>query len=55
MKAASTVRDKDFAGLRLMREKLGDYFVAGVVINLGRRSYRYDDRLYVVAMDRLWL
>lgn len=55
VKAASTVSDKDFAGLRLMRERLGDDFVAGVVINLGRRSYRYDDRLYVVAMDRVWL
>lgn len=55
IKAASTVTDSDFAGLRLMRDKLGDDFVTGVVINLGRRSYRYDDRLYVIAMDRLWL
>lgn len=55
VKAGSTVSDKDFAGLRLMREKLGDDFVAGVVINLGQRCYRYEDRLYVAAMDRLWL
>lgn len=54
VKAASTVEDKDFAGLRMMREKLGDDFVAGVVINLGQRSYRHDDRLYVASLDRIW-
>lgn len=54
VKTSSTIEDKDFAGLRLMRAKLGDDFVAGIVINLGQRSYRYDDRLYVVAMDRVW-
>ncbi|MGH3678905.1 MAG: DUF4143 domain-containing protein [Natronosporangium sp.] len=54
IKAASTIDDKDFAGLRLLRDKLGDDFAAGVLLNLGQRSYRYDDRLYVVALDRLW-
>ncbi|MPZ27043.1 MAG: DUF4143 domain-containing protein [Micromonosporaceae bacterium] len=54
IKASSTIDDKDFAGLRLLRDKLGDDFAAGVLLNLGRRSYRYDDRLYVVALDRLW-
>ncbi len=54
VKAGSTVEDKDFAGLRLMRDRLGDDFVAGVLINLGQRSYRYDDRLYVISLDRLW-
>lgn len=54
VKASATVKDADFAGLRLLRDRLGDDFTAGVVLNLGERSYRYDDRLYVVAMDRLW-
>ncbi|HZE40225.1 MAG TPA: ATP-binding protein [Stackebrandtia sp.] len=54
VKASGTVSDSDFAGLRLMRDKLGDDFVAGVVVNLGQRTYRYDDRLYVAAMDQLW-
>lgn len=54
VKASSTIHDKDFAGLRLMRDKLRDDFVAGVVLNLGQRSYRYDDRLYVASLDQLW-
>jgi uncharacterized protein len=54
VKASATVKDTDFTGLRLMRDRLGDDFTAGVLLNLGQRSYRYDDRLYVVAMDRLW-
>ncbi|GAA4923805.1 hypothetical protein LX16_5325 [Stackebrandtia albiflava] len=54
VKAAGTVKDSDFDGLRLLRDRLGDDFTAGVVLNLGRRSYRYEDRMYVVAMERLW-
>jgi uncharacterized protein len=54
VKASATVKDTDFTGLRLMRDRLGGDFTAGVLLNLGQRSYRYDDRLYVVAMDRLW-
>lgn len=40
VKASATVKDADFT--------------AGVLVNLGRRAYRYEDRLYVVPMDRLW-
>ncbi|MCD0447056.1 DUF4143 domain-containing protein [Glycomyces sp. A-F 0318] len=54
VKASSTVKDADFTGLRLLRDRLGEDFTAGVLLNLGRRAYRYDDRLYVVPMDRLW-
>lgn len=55
IKAASTVNDGDFRGLRLLREKLGSTFVGGVLINLGQRAYTYDNRLHVVPLDRLWL
>jgi predicted AAA+ superfamily ATPase len=54
IKASSTITDNDFTGLRMMRDKLGDDFTAGVVLNLGHRSYRHDDRLYVASLDRLW-
>jgi uncharacterized protein len=53
-KTSSVVSDSDFAGLRLLRDQLGDAFAAGVVVNLGQRSYRYDDRCYVTTLDRLW-
>ncbi|PPJ20009.1 ATP-binding protein [Nocardia nova] len=54
VKASGTVTNSDFAGLRLLRDKLGSAFVGGVVVNLGQRSYTYDDRLHVLPLDRLW-
>lgn len=54
VKASGTVSDRDFAGLRLLRDKLGADFAGGVVINLGRLSYTYEDRLHVMPLDRLW-
>jgi predicted AAA+ superfamily ATPase len=54
VKASGTVADHDFAGLRLLRDKLGDAFVGGAVVNLGQRSYTYEDRLHVLPLDRLW-
>jgi uncharacterized protein len=54
VKASGTVADHDFAGLRLLRDKLGSAFIGGAVVNLGQRSYTYEDRLHVLPMDRLW-
>jgi hypothetical protein len=54
IKASSQVPDKDFNGLRSLREKLGTAFVGGVVLYLGERSYTREDRIYVLPMDRLW-
>lgn len=54
MKAASRVEDKDFRGLRMLRDKLGADFVGGAVLYLGPRSYTKEDRLHVLPLDRLW-
>jgi uncharacterized protein len=54
VKAASSVEDKDFRGLRLLRDQLGRDFVGGVVLYLGPRSYTREDRLHVLPLDRLW-
>jgi len=54
VKASGTVADPDFAGLRLLRDKLGDAFIGGAVINLGQKSYTYEQKLYVLPLDRLW-
>ncbi|MEU4231755.1 ATP-binding protein [Nonomuraea sp. NPDC026600] len=54
VKAKSSIEEKDFQGLRLLRERLGSSFVAGVLVNLGQQSFRHDDRLYVMPVDRLW-
>lgn len=54
VKASSTVANNDFRGLRLLRDRLGTSFLGGVVLNLGQRSYTYEDRLHVLPLDRLW-
>lgn len=54
IKASATITDSDFRGLRLLRDRLGGDFVGGVLLNLGQRSYTYDDRLHVMPLDRLW-
>jgi predicted AAA+ superfamily ATPase len=54
VKATARVDAKDFAGLRRLRATLGETFICGVVFYLGTRSYNYDDRLYVIPVDRLW-
>ncbi len=54
VKAASRVAGRDLAGLRVIRDALGDAFVAGAVLHTGSRSYVADDRLYALPVDRLW-
>jgi hypothetical protein len=54
IKARATITDADFRGLRLLRDKLGSDFLTGVLLNLGQRSYTYEDRLHVLPLDRLW-
>ncbi|MBX3142635.1 MAG: ATP-binding protein [Trueperaceae bacterium] len=54
VKTGERASGKDFAGLKKLRDALGERFVAGVVLGLGTRSYRYDEALYVMPVDRIW-
>jgi uncharacterized protein len=54
VKSASRVTGDDFKGLRKLRAAAEGAFTAGVVLDLGERSYSYDDRLHVMPVDRLW-
>jgi uncharacterized protein len=54
VKSAATVRARDFAGLRHLRDKLGDRFKAGVVLYTGERSLPFGDRLTAVPLCGLW-
>jgi uncharacterized protein len=53
-KAGTRVAGKDLAGLRVIRDALGDAFVAGVALHTGSRSYTAEDRIHVLPVDRLW-
>ncbi|MEU7740336.1 ATP-binding protein [Nonomuraea sp. NPDC049158] len=54
VKAASTVRSEDFKGLRHLADRLGDDFVAGLVLYTGDQTYSFGDRMRAMPVSALW-
>jgi uncharacterized protein len=54
VKAARKIERQDASGLIALRNSLGTQFNAGYILTTGDASYRYDDRIYVIPVDRLW-
>lgn len=54
VKAAGRVPGRDMRHLAKLRDALGERLLAGIALYAGTRAYRYDDRLYVLPIDRLW-
>lgn len=54
VKAGTRVIGRDLAGLRTIRDALGDAFVAGAALHTGSHSYIAEDRIHVLPVDRLW-
>jgi len=54
VKAAGGLPSWATRGLEYLRDRLGDRFVAGLVLNLGTQSQRIGDRLAVAPVDALW-
>jgi len=54
VKAAATVSDRDFRGLRKLQNIAGKRFVGGVVLYDGSATSRFDDKLYAVPIRTLW-
>lgn len=54
VKANERVPGDDLKGLRTLRDALGERFIAGIALSTGTRSYNYEDRIYVMPVDRLW-
>ncbi|MDR1265645.1 MAG: ATP-binding protein [Propionibacteriaceae bacterium] len=55
VKAGQRAAKESFAGLKRLRDHLGAAFGAGVVLHLGERAFRYDDRLLALPVDSLWI
>ncbi len=53
-KLSSTVRERDFGGLRYLRERLGQRFRAGVMVHTGPETLPFGDRLWAVPTPALW-
>lgn len=54
VKAGSTLTSGATKGLTHLRDRVGDRFVAGVVLNTGQQAQRVDDRISVAPVDELW-
>ena len=54
VKAAATVTESDFSGLRKLRRAAGDRFVCGAVLYDGEISASFGDRLHAIPIRRLW-
>ena len=54
VKASATVRERDFQGLKHMRDQLGSRLRAGIVVYTGQRTLPFGDRLFAVPLEGLW-
>ena len=54
VKAAASVNDADFRGLRKLREAAGRRFAAGVVLYDGTAAIPFGDNLFAVPLRSLW-
>lgn len=54
IKAAATVTESDFRGLRKLRQAGGARFTAGVVLYDGESAVRFADDLFAVPITALW-
>ena len=54
MKAGSRVQDADLSGLRLLRDRLGQRFMAGFLLNLGELADRKEERIMGLSPSGLW-
>ncbi len=54
VKAAGTVREKDFRGLKRLRQAVGKKFSAGVVLYDGEGVLPFGDRLFAAPVSVLW-
>jgi predicted AAA+ superfamily ATPase len=53
-KSAATVTPSDTRGLRLLHDKLGARFKAGIVIYSGEHTFAVGDRIWAVPLSGLW-
>ena len=54
VKAAATVTEADFRGLRKLQAACGDRFVCGVVLYDGENSVGFGPGLFAVPIRALW-
>jgi hypothetical protein len=54
VKAASTVSQDDFSGLRHLAQRLGDDFIVGLVLYTGQQTLSFGPRLRAMPVSAIW-
>ena len=54
IKASSSFSQKDFIGLKALREMLGKRFQCGIVLYTGSEAYPFGDRLFAAPISSIW-
>jgi len=54
VKAASSVSGRDVRWLAQMRDRLGERFVAGIVLHTGPTAAPFGERIHALPMSTLW-
>jgi hypothetical protein len=54
VRASETARAEDFAGLRTLQQKLGDRFLAGIVLYCGTQTLPFGPGLACMPISALW-
>jgi predicted AAA+ superfamily ATPase len=54
VKAAASVTEADFRGLRKLRSTVGSPFTSGIVLYDGASTVRFEDNLFAVPLRGLW-
>lgn len=54
VKAASTVSQDDFRGLRHLARRLGDDFIVGLVLYTRQQTFSFGPRLRAMPVSAIW-
>lgn len=54
VKAAETVRNEDFRGIRHLARRLGDHLIVGIVLYAGAQTLPFGQRLRALPISALW-
>lgn len=55
VKAGATVGASDFAALQALRDRLGAWFRAGIVLSLGDQILPFGNHLWLAPLPVLWM
>jgi len=55
VKGRDAVTPDDFKGLKVLRQQVGDDFICGIVLYRGNKKVPFDNNLWAVPVDAMWL